>query len=141
MSELTERAERLAQMAESLPSLEEIRGMPVTGEVIEYECECGSCTGFYMYKRDGLGGWAAQRARMEAGTRLKRHRQDEMEVLIVVYGRISVERGEGDCAVELGPGQSQMFVAGQPHSVTALENTELVGITIPSSPGYPSRDG
>lgn len=139
MSELTERAAEMARLAAELPSLDEIRGPPIDGEVIEYECEAGSCTGFYLYKRDGPDGWASQRSRLEAGTRLKRHRQDEMEVLVVIYGRLSVTLNECQPPIELGRGETITMPAGEPHTAVALENTEIVGIAIPSSPGYPSR--
>jgi len=139
MSELVDNARKLREMAAILPDLSEIMGTPVEGEVIEYECDVGSCTGFYMFKREDDQGWACQRARLSAGTQLKRHAHPETEVLVVLYGRISIILNNEAQPVERRGVSAIVFQPGAPHTVTALENTELVGIIVPSSPGYPSR--
>ena len=108
------------------------------GDQIVYAIPQGYCTGQGLYwKRDEVG---VQRALIGGGGVFPVHHHDEQEVLFVVRGRLRVTysrvSGEGG-VVDLEPGDLIDLQPGTAHTVEALEDVTLIGLTRPASEAYP----
>jgi len=65
------------------------------------------------------------------------HQHEEIEHIIVYSGKIKVKNGDEDIIVDYG--QSIAFEPFTPHKIEMLEDSWLIGITIPSSKNYPGK--
>jgi len=107
---------------------------------VEYEVENGVAFGFNLWNIKKV---AIQRAFMSRGAVFPTHQHDEVEILIVYEGKLSVNKEHArECSNvnELQVGQCVRFSSGESHSVTALENTHMIAITIPAAEGYPEDE-
>jgi len=127
MGEMLESIQELTAFAEAMPSLQELVADSGCGQVVEYDCEDGFCVGFYLYRRDGPKGYAAQRSVISGGATLPCHVHDETEVLVLCYGKLSILMDRADAPFELEAPGVTVFGVGQPHTVTALETSWGVG--------------
>ena len=103
-----------------------------SGNYIEYAAGNGTLFGIGLYKSSEV---AVQRAFMSKGASLEGHKHEVHEYLIVYRGKLAVRRG--DKAYAVGVGQSIHFPPETPHSVVAVEDTWMLGITVPAVEGYP----
>ena len=79
---------------------------------------------------------AIQRAYMGKGTVLpKHHHPDSQEFLILVSGELKVDMG--DFIKIINSSELAYIDAGVPHIVTAIQDSRIIGITVPSDGGYP----
>lgn len=100
---------------------------------VYYDCLEGSCYGHNLFNDGTI---AVQYAEMEEGTVMKPHTHtDNKEYLIVISGHlqstidgVTSDARDGEC-IEIQPGET--------HIPSAPVKTRLIGITVPSSAGYP----
>ena len=103
------------------------------------DCKGGTCVGHPVeWAKD----YAVQRAFMQSGSLFEGHVHDEAETLVVISGKIRIEeceekRIEGK---EFQRGEAVYFRPRTGHSVLALEDTWMFGITIPASGDYPGGE-
>jgi len=101
---------------------------------VEYEVTDGYCLGIGLYHNAES---AVQRSIMTAGTVFPRHwHLDATEILIITHGTLEI-REDNKEPFTIGVGELHQFAKGIPHSVVALEDTRLLGITVPAGDGYP----
>jgi quercetin dioxygenase-like cupin family protein len=99
---------------------------------VEYEMEeLRSTIGVGLFYSNDV---AIQMAFCEAGI-FPEHVHKEIEHIIVVRGSCIFHFE--DRQITLHRGDSLRISPNELHSVEILENTKMIGITIPSSPGYP----
>lgn len=121
---------RLETLVNELPDLSEIV-QSARGKRVEYGVE-GECVGYGLLNEPEI---AVQRAFLTKGTIFPPHAHDTKELLIVYIGRLNVMCDSK--VVELSPGGHYYFPHNAVHSVEALEDTWVIGITIPADGGYP----
>lgn len=120
--------ERLRELTARLPDL-----TVLSGGAIEYGIQGGTAYGTGLYNVKDV---AVQKLFMEKGTTFPEHAHDEFEFCVIYKGRLSVEKEGEKC--ELGIADFMAFDPGVVHSATALEDTSLILITVPSGKGYPN---
>jgi quercetin dioxygenase-like cupin family protein len=80
---------------------------------------------------------AVQMATLTAGTLFPTHTHNEKEVVVIYKGKaihIMLDRDE-----PVGAGDVIICHPHEVHSFRALTQTEVIAITVPSSPGYPKK--
>jgi len=118
---------RILELVKELPDLQAKMYNPTS---IDYEGSGGTGSGLYKNTRI-----AVQRAYFPAGSSLHGHKHNEKEWLIIYSGKAEVEY-EGKKTL-LCPGDSVYFLKNQTHSFKAIENTWVLGVTVPASDMYP----
>jgi len=123
----------LTKLKEITKELEELVYKQTDGFIRYNIAEPGECFGFNMYHTDEI---ALQRAFMMKGSYFEEHiHKDEKEILIVYKGKLE---GKVDGKVRIiDTGDCEKVDKGIPHSWRALEDTWMIGITIPASGAYP----
>jgi len=101
--------------------------------VIEYSVECGTVIGFGLFHNDVV---AVQRAFASFGSLFSRHEHAEHEILIVISGHMVVIYDD-ETKVSLNSGESVNIPPNTPHRVDVLDDTWMIGVTVPASEGYP----
>ena len=99
---------------------------------VQYNVEHGIAFGFSCLDDPKV---SVQKAVMSKGAKFPTHTHYEHEWLIVYDGEIAVYV-DGEC-VKIGRAGSVLLKPGIPHSVDALEDTWMIGVTIPPTTGYP----
>jgi quercetin dioxygenase-like cupin family protein len=123
--------EKLAELTRALPPpyMKSARVQDHT----EYAMEAGRCVGFGLLKNTAV---AVQIAFLPNGSEFPVHMHaNEQEALIVVAGQLEVRRG--DRSQVLATRDLVVLAPGDLHSCHALEDSWVLGITIPASEGYP----
>lgn len=101
---------------------------------ISYLVSCGECVGWRVYHDDSV---AIQRAFMKKDTILEQHLHEKItEILIVLSGKVLVTIDDSSNII-LTSRQSIYFPPFTLHKVVAIEDTCLIGITIPPEELYP----
>ena len=119
--------EALKEMTKRLPDL-----IALASSTVRYDVMGGQCVGVNLRFAPQV---AVQDAYMSAGAEFPVHSHDGVEHLVVYEGRLRVETD--GIVQEIGVGEGCVFLAGVKHTVLALENTWVIGITVPSDEGYP----
>lgn len=124
--------EELREMTESLPKdLTEIIAV-MEGDTVVYDTLKGTCVGVALMNFPDA---AVQRAYMPKGSIIREHCHDEWELIVVYKGKLKCFRESKTTIIKIR--QFIVFPNGELHTVEALEDTRMVGITIPASAGYP----
>lgn len=125
--------QKLELLTHELPPLQYLTQRVGTAWV-EYSVRNGYCLGLGLYKNEEA---AVQRSIMTAGTVFPQHRHpDAIEILIVTHGSLTIfENAQEKRTISIG--ELHSFARGIPHSIQALEDTRLIGITVPAGEGYP----
>jgi len=128
-------------MNDNLTKLKELtKELPLLSNVIEkrykdsisYKMLHGVCTGEELFYHQTV---AVQRSFMSKGAVFPIHLHKENEWLIVSRGHLkSINESK---TTELKDGDGIRIKEGESHVVEAIEDTWLIGITIPASEGYP----
>lgn len=126
--------EKLAMVNSLTDSLPLLRDMikSKSCNFIEYKIEKGTCFGVGLARNDEV---AVQQAFMSKGSIFSKHRHDVVEIVVLYRGRLKYTGDDGDGVIEVGG--DKRFEAGSTHEIEALEDSWIIGITIPPSPGYP----
>ena len=103
------------------------------GRYVEYNCSVGVCIGEGLYKQNNI---AVQKAFLSKGTIFDRHDHGEKEFLICYEGIIEFTNKEKR---KVGVGEIIIFDKNHAHSCEALEDSQLIAVTIPASKGYPEH--
>lgn len=118
----------------TLPELVVVQGKSGEVPVIEYDVDNGVSIGIDLFHNEQI---AVQRTFCSGGSRFPRHyHKDVHEFLIVYSGKVDVVEPE-DQAQTLQPGDWIHFPPGTPHRLEIVENTWILGITVPAAEGYP----
>jgi len=136
MGKMPPNLERLEELTEHLPDLSALVGKRGQS-VVNYRIEAGHCVGIGLLNQPSVA--VTNSLLTPSGATFPRHRQPVTEWLIVYEGRLRATRN-GEEPIELGPGDGICFPPNVPHTVTALETTWLIGISVPASPGYATDD-
>lgn len=121
--------EVLRSLTHALPLQDLVRGRGV--DWVRYEMEKGTCIGIGLLHERAI---AVQKAFMSQGSVFPMHLHGEVEILIIYEGKIETKGkvfGRGDIA---------RIENGEEHTITALEDTWMVAITIPASSAYPKSE-
>lgn len=127
---MTASISEIRQMVELLPDLSDLVQYR-SNNIIKYE-GYGEIDGICLYN---TGNVAVMRAIMEAGSVIFDHTHKEIEIITVVFGELEFSI-EGDVK-RITKGEVIKILPAQLHHCTALQNTEMICITIPASRGYP----
>lgn len=127
----TEHLLRLAQLTEELPSLDELVRSS-SNDLVEYETENGTILGINLYSSPAIG---VQRLFMSRGSELPMHQNPDQREWFIIYKGVLEVRYDSHTAT-LGIGDSVYFDPGSPHSAKALEDTWMLGVTVPRAKGY-----
>ena len=134
---MSENLKYLKHLTENLPSLSSLI-KEREGERIEYEVIDGICNGIALLNKDTI---AVQDSFVSKGALFPIHAHDVIEILVIYEGKVKVVFTDGNEFI-LTPGELIRFEVNQLHSCEGLEDSYLIGITIPSSPNYPGvRNG
>jgi quercetin dioxygenase-like cupin family protein len=99
--------------------------------------DTGECTGNAIYNDGNI---AIQKTFISKGAILPSHcHVDCMETLIMISGHLKIINGAGEEVHLKGIIGERMycFGSGEVHEIEAIEDTVLIGITIPADKGYP----
>lgn len=107
------------------------------GESIRYDTNGGTCVGLWL---DGNPDetWSVQKAFMSCGAEFPPHKHVGSECLIVLSGKLAVTINGNPDPTHVSAGSCISFRPGEGHSVTALEDTWMIGSIVPGEEGYPS---
>lgn len=137
-------SENLKKLKKITPRLNELvldRGNPKG--FIEYKVNNGTCLGFPLYKIDDI---SIQRAFLTKDTKFPIHVHDnEVEILVIYKGKglAKIYDDNGGIKEErtIGIGDLIRIPKEVNHSWEMLEDTWVIGITIPASEDYPNTEG
>lgn len=102
-------------------------------KMVQWATDGGTCIGFSLWDE---GGVSVVRSFLSKDTHFKPHIHPGCTETMVIYkGRMKI-RYNGDERI-LEPGGSIALGKDRPHESWALEDTWLIGITVPASEGYP----
>ena len=121
--------DKLEILTNNLPSLvkEESEGY------VEYKVGKGTSLGFNLYNNGDI---AIQRAFLTKGTTFPTHvHENEIEILIIYKGSGKLITIKEEKIFKSG--ETCRVEKGVPHSWEMLEDSWLIGITIPAGEGYP----
>lgn len=125
---------------ENLQQLKTLTGMlkktSERGEYIEYEIgPAGHCVGRGLLNTPEV---AVQHAFLTAGSVFPRHiHKNAIEHLLVTVGELEVELTNTKEKFHLKRGDGVQLPKNQPHTCRVIADTYLIGVLIPSEPGYP----
>lgn len=138
---LMDRSEEFRQLSKAikeLPELEDLIGFRGNGW-IEYDVPEGSVRGqnlLTLISAAGVGGISVQRAIFTAGSKIAEHSHPDCREWLIVYRgmlrlvRMGVEH-------DINVGEFACLAPGEAHWAVAVEDTEIIGITVPENKGYP----
>lgn len=98
---------------------------------VRYEVERGNCIGIGLLHERSC---AVQKAFMSKGTVFPAHVHEEIEYLLIYEGKLELDGKQYDT------GEVIRIAPGQEHIVKALEDTWMIGVTIPASTAYPDAE-
>lgn len=125
--------EKLAELTEQLPPVPLPDAVLFMGsDRVEYRVERGECFGYALLVTRRI---AMQRCHMTRGTIFPNHNHDVREWIFVESGMLVFFSKRG--AERIRDGEWIHFPVGLAHSCEALQDTWLIGITMPPAEGYP----
>ena len=104
-----------------------------SSDMINYDIDEGTALGFGVFNDGNI---AIQRAFMSKDGVFPIHKHEELEILIVYSGKLEVSFHETKDKLIKAPG-IVYFNPGEVHCVRALEDSWMIGLTIPTAEGYP----
>ena len=123
---------KLDYMTDRLPPLSDFIATKL-GRTVEYAMDSGVCFGIGALNQDDV---AVQKSFISQGAKFPHHDHKEVEILAVFKGEIQVSTNS--CDKTLGVGDVIKISPEEEHSVNALSDAWIIGITIPRSEGYPA---
>jgi quercetin dioxygenase-like cupin family protein len=124
--------EKLRELTMALPDLRELTKFNTDGTV-NYDVTEGTGMGVCLFNTPDI---AVQRVSYSKGMTFPGHNHNEIEIAIVYVGLFrSFTAKHG--VIDQKPGDIVRFEPGENHSHEALEDVELIAITIPASKDYP----
>lgn len=121
---LSQNLKRLKELVESVT--------PHGPYCVEYKIDRGTCLGTGLLKKPDV---SVQDAFMSKGSLFSIHQHESIEILTVYRGRLRVGTSDNDSF--LSAGQTLSLPRGVLHEVEAIEDTWMIGITVPAEKGYP----
>lgn len=101
------------------------------GDYIEYDID-GTGVGYGLWKEPAV---AVQRVFMSAGTTFPAHHHKEIECIILYKGSYEITN---DITKVYKAGDVIVFPPDMPHYGTALEDSWMICVSVPSGEGYPN---
>ena len=132
----SETLRRLQYLTDSLPAVALLKDIAHHAPgFVQYDMQEGTCLGFALLSEPGIG---VQKSFMSSGSIFGEHQHDSVEWLIVYDGHLEVELE--DKLTDLEPGGSVRIPEQTWHTVRALRDTWLIGVTVPMEAGYPDAN-
>jgi mannose-6-phosphate isomerase-like protein (cupin superfamily) len=128
---MNDNLEKLKRITKELPVLSNIIKERYKSSVA-YAMVNGICTGEELFYCQSV---AVQRSFLSKGAKFPIHLHNQVEWLIVSSGYI-INDTEGEIT-HIKDSEGIKIERGKSHCVEAVEDTWLIGITIPASEGYP----
>lgn len=122
---------KLRELTKQLPLLSNVVAERYK-DSIAYVMTKGICTGEELFYNQSV---AVQRAFMNKGASFPIHLHNQIEWIIVTRGHL-INDTEGIIS-HLKDGDGIRIQKDQSHFIEAVEDTWMIGITIPASEGYP----
>jgi quercetin dioxygenase-like cupin family protein len=132
---MNENLEYLKHLTANLPSLGGLI-KDRANKRIDYAVENGTCNGIAILYKEKV---AVQDSYISKGAVFPFHAHDVIEVLVVYEGKVKITFVDENEAI-IGAGELIRFDINQLHSCEGLEDSHLIGITIPASPNYPREN-
>lgn len=123
--------ERLKILSESVFPLAMIANIDKYN--VKYNVSTGECNGVGLFKNEEI---AVQHAVLGKHTVMDIHYHDELEIIILYEGDLSIEYDNYSTVLEIGVPVT--IPRGIKHFVKSIDGCNVIGITIPASSGYPS---
>lgn len=130
--DITNSIDRLRSHVAEITSLSDMAAK--SGSEVTYTTDSGYCHGDALMNIPKI---AVQHADMGAGTKLKCHEHDEVEILVLYEGDLSISLPTH--VAYLVPGRPFTIDPGTPHIAESLNGAKMIAITIPASAGYPNQ--
>lgn len=127
MSEQLKQIDKLEVLTKDLPSIDYILSKNLT--VVEYPTIVGTCYGFPLYRNSAV---SIQRMFFSKGTVFPEHNhEDSTEYYVVYKGALEYHNHTEQYKQVIHPGDYIRTSSKQNHSLTALEDTEIVVVKVP----------
>ena len=124
--------EELRKLTHKLPSLKELI-QERHNKMVQWETDGGTCIGFTLWDEESV---SVVRSFLSKGTHFKPHvHPGSNETMIIYKGKMKIRYNNSEQF--LAEGDTVILDIEQPHETWALEDTWLIGITVPGSEGYP----
>jgi len=127
--------DRLKELAVSVPDLTRLAIEGPPGSII-YTTPEGPVTGWNIMNIPEI---AIQRLYLPKGYTFPGHQHEEHEWVITYSGHWAIIFDDGE-RVEMKTGDGAHIAPHRSHHAKGIEDTWLIGVTIPSSRGYPGND-
>ena len=124
----TSHINKLRKITANLPDLDKFIEHKGVSHV-EYAVEDGFCMGTGLWESKNV---VVQRNVMSKGSCFELHKHEQSEILIVISGSLKVNKQI------YSAGEIIRFEPNEPHSVYAIETTEIIAVLIPWGKGYPN---
>lgn len=124
---MVQQLEQLEKITKELPSIDYVLNKNLT--VVEYPTENGTCYGFPLYRSSAV---SIQRIFFSKGTNFPEHNHsDSTEHYIVYRGSLEYHNHTEQYKIVISAGDCVATSSKQNHSLTALEDSEIVVVKVP----------
>ena len=134
---MNENLEKLRKLTPNLPPIPKMGDYKHSGETCtEYTMNEGTCISWGLLSKPET---SVALTFLSSGGKTPHACVDEKEYIVVVKGVLILGRGEeGNIKKKtLHTGDCTFFTAGEKHSIRALEDVLIIGVTIPFSKHFP----
>ena len=128
--------EDLRKLTEDLPPIPKLedfkKALEDNGPCVEYEVEGGEAIACSLFSDSRI---SVAKTQVLAGTKFPEHNHDEKEFIILYSGTITVVSESEEKVYNVG--DVLIFEPQVAHTVTVIEDTEFIAITVPYSKDFP----
>ena len=132
---MSDSLKRLRELTHKLPHSPLIDFVESAGNfMVSYAVDDGTCSGVGLLNRENI---AVQVCEISKGAEFPKHFHEAVEILIVISGELCIKYVGSEKMSTVKDRESHTIPQGVLHSVVAVEETVLIGITMPRAEGYP----
>ena len=130
---MTEELDKLRELTANLPPIPKMADLKIeVAQHTEYKIKNGTCISRDLYSDNDV---SVARLLITSGGELPEHKHKEKEYAVIASGKIVIYK-EGKRMI-LGVGDCIVFEVNVLHRARALEDTWLIGVSIPCSKDFP----
>ena len=123
--------ERLRELTPELPLLASMSDN-LAAPIVHYDIPGGCALSTCLLAHSEI---AVQDCFMPTGSSFPEHTHSVKEVIVVYEGELRVSVGGRETTMRRG--DVVYFIPGHPHTVEAITDVRVVGLTVPAEEGYP----